>query len=179
MEKSTFCNNPNPLASLPALLPMAQSADPVALARGVATTVAGLTGDLVVTLSAQGQVLDVALDVALEGAAIGWADGVDPGTRAWVGQAWVDTVSPECRLKAKRMLQELGSCGRAAGREISHRAHDGHPVTRRWTAVRLGEDGPFLALGHDLAHERQLLERLQTTQNQLEQTYWEAKQTRR
>ena len=176
--------------------PSAPEGNAISQARTMAQVVARLTGDLVVTLSPQGQVLDVVSeDACLEAdpAMQDWA-------RAWIGRPWVETVAPECRLKAQRMLQELAASGHARRREINHPAHDGHPVVRAWTAVQLGgwghagpsdgsgrregsgtpdgtggtgEQALSLALGHDLAPARAQVERLRAAQSQVEQSYWD------
>ncbi len=143
--------------------------DTTAQAMALGELVSRLTGDLVVTLGVQGDVLAVSQAGDPSGPQAGnggWGQG-------WIGRPWIETVAGDCRNKATRMLADLSSQGHADRREMSHPTDDGHPVLRVWTAVRLGEGGPALALGHDLTPVRQQVEHLRSAQDQLEQSYWE------
>ncbi len=94
----------------------------------------------------------------------------------WVGRPWVETVTVECRDKVDQMLSDVANSGIARRREINHPLSDGSAVAVAYTAVRLGENGATLAVGHDLRDQVELQQRFVRAQQALEQSYWQVQQ---
>ncbi len=159
---------------LPTSWPTPDGADSSAKAMGLARIISSLTGDLVVALSGQGRVVGVSCGAASAQA----PEALSSRAQAWVRRPWVDTVTPDCRAKARRMMQELRASGWASQREMSHSTDDGHPALRVWTAMQVSEDGTALALGRDPAPLRRQVEHLKAAQDQLEQSYWDSWESR-
>ena len=111
----------------------------------------------------------------------------------WVGLHWVETACTDSRGKVLQMLADVAARGVARRREINHP----HPasaalaapetqvaqeasvavgVAVAYTAIRLGEAGPTLAVGHDLRTQADLQQRFVAAQQALEQSYWQAQQ---
>lgn len=93
----------------------------------------------------------------------------------WLGHAWADTTAGDSQAKAQQMLAELAATGVARRREINHLA-DGQGQVRvlSYSAVRLGEQGPALLIGHDLREHSALQQRFVAAQETLERSYWHA-----
>lgn len=108
----------------------------------------------------------------------------------WVGLHWVETASTDSRAKVLQMLADVAARGVARRREINHpqtpsvaaaaaaeaQEAQGAPVAVAYTAIRLGEYGPTLAVGHDLRTQADLQQRFVAAQQALEQSYWQAQQ---
>lgn len=99
-----------------------------------------------------------------------------PGARSWVGRRWVDTVSPDTRAKVDQLLTEVARTGLARRRELSHPLDEGASVAVAYTAVRLGQDGPVLAVGRDLRAIGAIQQRFLEAQRDMERGYWQARQ---
>jgi transcriptional regulator PpsR len=99
-----------------------------------------------------------------------------PAAHAWVGRSWIDTVSVDTRGKVEKLLKEASSHGIARRREVSHPLHSGTSVPVAYTAIRLGEHGPVLAVGRDLRAIAAIQERFIETQQDMERGYWSARQ---
>ena len=126
-------------------------------AAALARLLAQLSGDLVLVVDTVGQVTTVAC---------GDETPAPDGAHHWVGRAWVETVTPETRHKVGRMLQELAQGGRARRRELNHPRQDGSCAAFAYHAVRLGGEGPCLALGRDLSEQSALQQRLLQAQRE-------------
>lgn len=133
-------------------------------ARALARAFAPLAGDIALVLDEAGVILAAAQGDLPEGQ--GWA-------QAWTGRAWADTAAPDSRAKVVRMVGDLVRDGRAGRCEVNHPADDGHPVLVAWTGIRLGDRGPSLAIGRDLAAATRDQQRLLALQAQLEAAYWQ------
>lgn len=136
-------------------------------ARALAQTFASLAGDVALVVDEAGRILAAAQGEVPAGQ--GWSHG-------WEGRAWADSVSPESRGKVAMMLRDLAETGQARRREINYRTDDGHAIALACTAVRLGEHGPSLVVGRDLAAIAVLQQRLLQAQQQMEADYWEARE---
>ncbi len=126
-----------------------------------------LAGDIALVLDTAGVVLAAAQGEVPEGQ--GW-------TQAWVGRAWADTAAADSRAKVTRMLQALASTGQAGKCEVNHPADDGHLVPVAWTAIRLGDRGPSLAIGRDLAAAARQQQKLLDLQARLEAALWQLRE---
>jgi hypothetical protein len=101
---------------------------------------------------------------------------IAPG--GWIGSAWVDTVSPDSRDKVDQMLAEVAASGQARRRELNHPLAIGGPTPVAYSAARLGDHGPILAVGHDLRAQAALQQRFLAAQEALERSYWNAQRQR-
>ncbi len=94
----------------------------------------------------------------------------------WVGRPWVDTVTGDTRRKVERLLADAGGSGLAQRREVNHDAGTGGGIPFAYTALRLGKNGPVLAVGRDLRAVGAIQQRFVDTQQELERAYWQARQ---
>ncbi len=106
----------------------------------------------------------------------GDAAPIVPGASSWVGQSWVDTVSGDTRGKIEKLLKEATNEGIARRREVNHPLQAGASLPVAYTAIRLGENGPVLAVGRDMRAIAAIQERFIETQQDMERGYWSARQ---
>jgi transcriptional regulator PpsR len=99
-----------------------------------------------------------------------------PHAQDWVGQRWIETVTGETRRKVELLLADVGSTGMARKRQVNHGAAGDADIPVAYTAMRLGAHGPFLAVGRDLRTVAAIQQRFQDTQQELERSYWRARQ---
>lgn len=126
-----------------------------------------LSSDIALVLDANGIIKSVAQ---------GGVDHVTPRTQEWIGSAWVDTATSETRGKVEQMLKEVNSTGRSRRREINHPGAMGATIPIEYTAMRLGESGPVLAVGRDLRAVAAIQQRFLESQQDVEKAYWRARQ---
>lgn len=137
------------------------------LATELATTIARVASDIALVIDKDGVISSVA-----EGSAV-----QAQGCRQWVGQRWVDTVSPSTRPKIQSLLDEVASSGVVSRRrEVSHPAQGGDELPVTWSAIRLGADGPVLAVGRDLRAVAAIQQRFVEAQQDMERHYWNRRQ---
>ena len=150
--------------------PAVASADLAALsnwAPELAETFVVLASDIALVLDAQGTIRKMAQHV--ERPLLASTD--------WVGRLWVDTATNDSRPKVRQMLAEVASTGVARRREINHPQPAPAPsLALAYTAIRLGDQGPTLAVGHDLREQAAMQQRFLIAQQALEQTYWQSRQ---
>jgi transcriptional regulator PpsR len=133
------------------------------LAEAVAQTVAHVASDIALVIDRDGVIRKVA----------------EGGTRlpsscaAWVGQRWVDTASADTRRKIELLLEELQTSGVTQRREVNHPNVGGEDVPLAWTAIRLGEQGPVVAVGRDLRAVAAIQRRFLDAQHEMELDYWQ------
>jgi transcriptional regulator PpsR len=99
-----------------------------------------------------------------------------PQARDWVGQRWIETVTGETRRKVEMLLADVGNTGTARKRQVNHGCVGEADIPVDYTALRLGARGPVLAVGRDLRTVASIQQRFQDTQQELERTYWRARQ---
>ena len=103
------------------------------------------------------------------------ANPIAPAT--WIGRPWVDTVSSDSREKIEQMLADVAAAGYSRRRQVNHPdALGGSPAPVAYTAARLGDQGPLLAIGHDQRAIAALQQRFIAAQEALERSYWNAHQ---
>ena len=96
---------------------------------------------------------------------------------SWIGCPWVDTVSTESRVKIEQMLADVAAAGYSRRRQVNHPdALGGGAAPVAYTAARLGDHGPLLAIGHDQRAIAALQQRFVAAQEALERSYWDAHQ---
>ena len=138
------------------------------LAPELAEAFVSVASDIAVVVDAGGVVRSVAT-----------ASGEEAGPAAtdWVGRPWVDTVTGETRRKIELLLQDVASTGIARRREVNHPSPAGLDIPFAYSAIRLGDDGPVLAVGRDLRAITAIHERFAEAQQEIEREYWKQRQT--
>lgn len=135
------------------------------LAPQLAQTFASIASDIALVIDSQGVIRNVALG----------NDGLDAS--GWVGRHWVDTVTGETRDKVEQLLADAQASGVTRRREINHIASGGQDnIPVAYAAVRLGRDGPVLAVGRDLRAVAAIQQRYVDAQRELERAYWQQRQ---
>jgi hypothetical protein len=121
---------------------------------------------------------DIALVIDTDGriAKLAQHDAQPIAPASWIGRDWVQTVSPDSRSKIEQMLADVAATGHARRREVNHPDALGGPAPVAYSAARLGETGPMLAVGHDLRAQAALQQRFVAAQEALERSYWNAQQ---
>jgi len=132
----------------------------------VAQTFASLTTDIALVLDDRGVIRNVASASSTL---------MSPETHDWVGRAWADTVTGSTRAKIEQMLSELTATGLARRREINHPSSRGD-IAVAYTAIRLGANGPLLAIGRDMSAVAAIQQRFITTQQDMERSFWRLRQ---
>lgn len=133
----------------------------------LAQTFVSLASDIALVLDDEGVIRVVAQGsgAPLSGAA-----------QDWVGRPWADTVTGDTRAKIEQLLDEVNSTGLARKREINHPSAKGGNVAVAYTAIRLGEKGPLLAVGRDLGAIAAIQQRFLDAQQEMERGYWRVRQ---
>ncbi len=124
---------------------------------------------------------DVAIVIDTEGVIRSVADGgaaLSPSIAGWVGRRWVDTATPDSQRKLQSLLEEArqGS-GAARRREVNHPGPGGSDIPVAWSAIRLGQQGPVVAVGRDLRAVVAIQQRFLAAQQDLERDYWRRRET--
>jgi transcriptional regulator PpsR len=133
----------------------------------LAKTFVSLSSDIALVIDSDGVIRNVAQ---------GQDDPVAPGAYHWVGRPWIDTVSGDTRPKITHLLKEVSSTGIARRREVNHPVTDDSSIPISYTAIRLGEKGPVLAVGRDLRAIAAIQQRYVESQQDMERGYWQARQ---
>ena len=134
---------------------------PGALSASVAASLLAAVGDVAFILSADGIVIDVA---------VSQAELANLGFTGWVGEPWVDTMTPESRSKVADMLGAARTVGAPRWRQVNHAAAGGD-VPVRYMVMTLGESGRLIAIGRDMRAAAAVQQRLLQTQQALERDY--------
>lgn len=137
------------------------------LAPELARTIVSISGDIALVLDDDGVILNVALQSPA---------GFMPMQGDWVGQRWVETVTGETRGKIEQLLREVRVSGLSRRREVNHPSTAGADVPIAYAAIRLGENGPVLAVGRDLRAIASIQQRFVETQQEMERDYWKHRQ---
>lgn len=137
------------------------------LAPELAATFVTVASDIALVVDRDGVIRNVA--VAREGGPI-------PAGADWVGRRWADTVTDDTRRKIELLLSETATMGVSQRREVTLRAADGADIPVAWAAVRLGDDGPLLAVGRDLRAIAAIQQRFVESQHEMERDYWRRRQ---
>jgi len=124
---------------------------------------------------------DVALVIDTDGVIRSVADGgaaLSPSLAGWVGRRWVDTATPDSQRKLQSLLEEARQgTGAARRREINHPGPGGNDIPVAWSAIRLGLQGPVVAVGRDLRAVVAIQQRFLAAQQDLERDYWRRRET--
>lgn len=136
------------------------------LAPELARTFVSVASDIALVIDGGGVIRDVALGT----------DPLTPGASAWVGRPWAETVTGETRLKVEQLLSEVRAAGVTRRREVNHLAQGGADIPVAYAAIRLGRDGPVLAVGRDLRVVAAIQQRFIEAQQEMERDYWRQRQ---
>lgn len=137
-----------------------------ALAPQLAKTFVSIASDIALVIDDTGVIQNVALgDDPLGGSA-----------SDWVGRRWSDTVTGETRTKVEQLLSEAQASGITRRREVNHLTQQGHDIPVAYAAVRLGHNGPVLAVGRDLRAVSAIQQRFIDAQQVMERDYWQRRQ---
>lgn len=137
-----------------------------ALAPELARTFVSIASDIALVIDDTGVIRNVAL-------------GDDPfggSTANWVGRRWSETVTGETRTKVEQLLSEAQASGVTRRREVNHPTEDGQDIPVAYAAIRLGHDGPVLAVGRDLRAVSAIQQRFIDAQQLMELDYWQRRQ---
>jgi len=137
------------------------------LAPELAETFVSLASDIALVIDRTGVIHNVAL---------GGNGPIAHGSDNWVGRSWADTVTRETRAKVEELLREAGLNGISHRREINHPSPTGIDIPVSYAAVRLGVDGPVLAVGRDLRAITGIQQQFVEAQQEIEREYWKHRQ---
>ena len=122
---------------------------------------------------------DIALIIDNDGVIQHMASGADPipgSNSEWVGRPWIETASGGTRAKIGELLAEAQSAGVTRRREVFHSTPAGHNVPISYSAIKLGPNGPVLAVGRDMGAVAAVQQRFMVAQREMEQDYWKLRQ---
>jgi hypothetical protein len=121
-----------------------------------------LAGDIALVVDQDGVIQNVAHGDAIAGPSVG----------GWIGRPWAETVTGGTRRKVELLLQEVDEAGVTRRREVSHPSHGGEDIPISYSALRLGKQGPVIAVGRDLRAVAAIQQQLVQTQKDMERDYW-------
>lgn len=137
-----------------------------ALAPQLAQTFVSIASDIALVIDDAGVIQNVAAgDLPLAGS-----------SSDWVGKRWTETVTGETRTKIEQLLSEAQISGVTRRREVNHPTRGGHDIPVAYAAVRLGRNGPVLAVGRDLRAVSAIQQRFIDAQQVMERDYWQQRQ---
>lgn len=125
------------------------------------------TADVALVVDAAGIIRDVAF---------GSDELSNEGYSRWLGQPWIDTVTPESRPKVEALLRDAGSANASKWRHVNHPSSHGADVPVMYSAVQLGNNDRVVAVGRDLRAVASLQSRLVEAQQSMERDYWRLRQ---
>jgi transcriptional regulator PpsR len=136
-------------------------------AQELAKTFVSLSSDIALVLDDAGVITSVAQ---------AGKEPISPAAAQWIGRPWVDTVSDGTRRKVEALMQDVTSTGLARRREVNHPGAGGADIPVAYTAIRLGRNGPVIAVGRDMRAIAAIQQRFIDAQQDLERGYWRARQ---
>jgi hypothetical protein len=145
----------------PELAQLTEGAAVAAFAPNLAQAFASLACDVALVLDAQGVITRVAHSAG---------GSLLQASAGWLGQPLVAIVTVQTRPKIDSLLRELAELGLGRRREVNLPAQPAE-VPVAFTALRLGPNGPSLAVGHDLRAVAQMQQRFLRVQQELERGY--------
>ncbi len=137
------------------------------LAPQLAKTFVSVASDIALVIDADGVIRNVAVG----------SDPISGATADWVGRRWTETVTGDTRRKVEQLLSEVQASGVTRRREVNHPTEGGNTVPVAYAAIRLGLDGPVLAVGRDLRAVAAIQQRFVEAQQLMERDYWKQRQS--
>lgn len=126
----------------------------------LASMFVSLVSDIAVVVGQDGVVQNVAVSDAI------------PAPGAWVGRPWAETVTGATRRKIELLLQEVDNAGFTRKREVNLPCVGGAEIPISYSALRLGRNGPVLAVGRDLRVVAAIQQQVILAQQDMERDYW-------
>ena len=143
---------------------------------GVLSNLAPELADMLVSIAS-----DIAMVIDEHGTiqriALGGGEPVKTMADDWVGRRFADTVTADSRLKIDHLLADVTATGLSRARQVNHASPLGLDVPIAYSAVRLGPEGPLLAVGRDLSVVSAMQQRLLHAQAEMERDYWQRRQS--
>jgi transcriptional regulator PpsR len=94
----------------------------------------------------------------------------------WLGKAWADTVTTDCRAKVQALLREASSDAPPRWRHINHRVASGEDVPVMYTTLRLGGKRGVVAIGRSLRQVATLQQQMVEAQQAMDREYLRLRQ---
>jgi transcriptional regulator PpsR len=135
-------------------------------AAGLARAFVSLSSDIALVIDEAGIVTAVAQNEQ---------SPMSAAAQQWVGRHWAETVTGDTRSKIESLLADATTGGLGRRREVNLASEPGTELPVAYTALRLGERGPVLAVGRDLRSMAAIQQRFLETQAALERSYWRAR----
>ena len=135
-------------------------------AAGLARAFVSLSSDIALVIDEDGIVTAVAQNEQ---------SPMSAAAQQWVGRHWAETVTGDTRSKIESLLADASTGGLGRRREVNLASEPGTELPVAYTALRLGERGPVLAVGRDLRSMAAIQQRFLETQAALERSYWRAR----
>ena len=115
----------------------------------------------------EGSILDMA---------VGSAELARELDRSWIGKPWTEVVTSETRAKDKDLIKDAAATGTPRWRQLNHSLGRIHDLPVLYTALRLGEKGPVMALGRSLQPLVTLQTQLVESQQAMDREYLRLRQ---
>jgi transcriptional regulator PpsR len=96
----------------------------------------------------------------------------DEGIDAWHGRCWTETISPEINPQIQKMIEDMRLNGASSCFQVKQRLPSGRELPFEYTAVSLGKESGFVAIGRNLQAVSDLQARLQQAQQEREREHW-------
>jgi hypothetical protein len=132
------------------------------IAPELASLFVALDGDIVLIVGQDGVIQNVAMGSAI----------TEPSPGAWIGLHWAETVTGSTRRKIELLLQEVDTVGVTRRREVNHQSNGGPDIPVSYSALRLGKQGPVIAVGRDLRAVAAIQQKMLHAQQEIERNYW-------
>ena len=141
----------------------------------------GILGPLAAELEAEqaAALLSAAADIAFvlnaDGSIAGRVmTGPDMGAETfadWPGKAWADVSTIESRPKIEQMLQEANMGLPPRWRQINHHVEGAPDIPVRYSVVKVGPRGQFVAIGRDMRSIAAMQQKILAAEQSIEQEY--------
>jgi transcriptional regulator PpsR len=118
--------------------------------------------DITLTLDADGVIRNAVPSDAL----------ADDGIDAWQGRSWTDTINAEINPQILKMIEDMRRKGASSCFQVKQRLPSGRELPLEYTAVSLGKELGFIAIGKNLQAISDLQARLQMAQQEREREHW-------
>jgi transcriptional regulator PpsR len=118
--------------------------------------------DITLTLDSNGVIRNAVSSDAL----------ADEGIDAWRGRCWTETISPEINPQIQKMIEVMRLKGASSCFQVKQRLPSGRELPFEYTAVSLGKELGFVAIGKNLQAISDLQARLQQAQHERERDHW-------
>ena len=92
-------------------------------------------------------------------------------TGKWIGRPWVDLVTAESRSKVLELIEDAVAHAAPRWRHLNHPSASSDDLPILYSATRIGNDGPIIAIGRSLKPIAALQQRLLDTQQSMDREY--------